>query len=57
MIVKDENNTEARVTVSFGIAEYSQMNYNISIKDLIERSDQALYKSKENGINQVSVYE
>ena len=57
LIVKDENGTQAKVTVSFGIAEYNNTNYGITMKQLTDFADQALYRSKDNGRNQVTIYE
>jgi diguanylate cyclase (GGDEF)-like protein len=41
------------ITVSIGICEVSQQ---VSILQMIDRADQALYKAKENGRNQVCVF-
>lgn len=41
-----------KITMSFGIA----MNNGDTLGDLIDKADQALYESKENGKNQVSEY-
>lgn len=57
MTVKDEEETEAKVTVSFGIAEFGENSYNINDKQLIERADKALYISKEQGRNRVTLYQ
>lgn len=54
--VRSEEGVQANVTVSFGLAEYKNGTYDLNIKDLIERADQALYKSKQEGRNKVTVY-
>lgn len=41
------------LTCSFGVSEYKQ---GITLDELIEQADQALYKAKENGRNMVTVY-
>jgi diguanylate cyclase (GGDEF)-like protein len=47
--------TEPNVTISIGITFLSQNN--TTIDKLIEKADYALYHSKENGRNKVSIYE
>ncbi|HOD42213.1 MAG TPA: diguanylate cyclase, partial [Candidatus Wallbacteria bacterium] len=51
----EHNGKKVNVTASLGIASYPQHASNKL--DLISRADMALYKSKENGRNRVSVYE
>lgn len=48
------NDIELKYTVSLGVAEVSEEI--ISYESWIERADEALYHSKENGRNQVSLY-
>ncbi|GAA0077397.1 hypothetical protein UT300005_17750 [Clostridium sp. CTA-5] len=49
-----KNNEPIRISASIGIASYP---YNgTSLKELIEKADRALYKSKENGKNQITIY-
>ncbi|SFD46501.1 sensor domain-containing diguanylate cyclase [Clostridium uliginosum] len=49
-----KNNEKVSVSASIGIASYP---YNgTSLKELIEKADRALYKSKENGKNQITIY-
>lgn len=48
------NNIEVRVSASIGIAFYP--NDGITVESLIQKSDVALYVSKENGKNQFTVY-
>lgn len=55
-VVKNEEGIEAKVTVSFGIAEFSEISYNITMEELIKRADLALYRSKEEGRNRVTIY-
>ncbi|MBB6481414.1 GGDEF domain-containing protein [Spirochaeta isovalerica] len=45
-----------KVTVSIGISTYDWVE-KLSEKTLIERADEALYKSKKNGRNQVNLYQ
>lgn len=47
------NSTTLKVTVSLGIAHWDEAR-DLSDRDFIERADQALYRSKEQGRNQVS---
>ena len=54
LILSDGNGTTANVKASFGLSEYP--NNGMTIKKLIECADNALYKSKENGRNQVTIY-
>lgn len=50
----DERGTSAQVTASFGIASFPINGDNI--EDLIKKADIALYHSKENGRNKVTIY-
>jgi diguanylate cyclase (GGDEF)-like protein len=50
-----ERYTSPTVTVSIGIASFQSTD--TSIEDLLQRADKALYKSKENGRNQVTIYD
>lgn len=43
------------ITVSFGISEFPKHGYNL--EELLSCADKALYKSKENGRNRVTMYE
>ncbi|MNW60007.1 putative diguanylate cyclase YdaM [compost metagenome] len=45
--------TEPRVTVSCGIAEWSWTDDKVSVESLFYRADMALYEAKNNGRNQV----
>lgn len=47
--------TEPRVTVSCGIAEWSWTDERVSVESLFYRADMALYEAKNNGRNQVVV--
>lgn len=48
-------NTELKVTVSIGVSAVDDvLNNGLEISDLIDSADKALYKSKENGRNQVN---
>lgn len=47
--------TEPRVTVSCGIAEWSWVDERVSVESLFYRADMALYEAKNNGRNQVVV--
>ena len=44
------------VTVSMGIAELSMDPQDQSFEDMIRRADQALYRAKQQGRNQVVIY-
>lgn len=46
--------TEPRVTVSCGIAEWSWTDERVSVESLFYRADMALYEAKNNGRNQVA---
>nr|WP_241781864.1 GGDEF domain-containing protein [Paenibacillus sp. DMB5] len=47
--------TEPRVTVSCGIAEWSWTDERVSVESLFYRADMALYEAKNNGRNQVVI--
>ncbi|MBW4083939.1 diguanylate cyclase [Paenibacillus sp. S150] len=47
--------TEPRVTVSCGIAEWSWTDDKVSVESLFYRADMALYEAKNNGRNQVVI--
>ncbi|MNB77250.1 putative diguanylate cyclase YdaM [compost metagenome] len=47
--------TEPRVTVSCGIAEWSWTDDRVSVESLFYRADMALYEAKNNGRNQVII--
>ncbi|UQZ36303.1 GGDEF domain-containing protein [Paenibacillus sp. PK3_47] len=47
--------TEPRVTVSCGIAEWSWTDDRVSVESLFYRADMALYEAKNNGRNQVVI--
>ena len=49
--IKDLKEIMKAVTISIGI---SQRKENDSLKDLMERADQAMYKSKTEGTNRIS---
>ncbi len=44
-----------KVTVSIGVATYTEIAHIDSPRDLIEEADKALYRSKETGRNRVTV--
>jgi diguanylate cyclase (GGDEF)-like protein len=48
----EEKDERYRVTVSVGISEISGK---LSMEQMIKKADEALYRSKENGRNQISV--
>jgi diguanylate cyclase (GGDEF)-like protein len=48
------NDTNPNVTVSIGISSFQSSD--TSIEDLLQRADRALYKSKENGRDQVTTF-
>ncbi len=50
----NKDGESVQVTISAGVAEFPKQSD--KIKDLIECADQAMYKSKEKGGNQVTVY-
>jgi diguanylate cyclase (GGDEF)-like protein len=52
--VTEYEGLELRVTISCGVARYDP-NRDISAKSLIDRADRALYRSKQDGRNRVSV--
>ena len=54
--VTEYENFKLSVTISLGVACYDQ-NLDISAKYLIDRADKALYRSKQEGKNRVSVWE
>lgn len=47
--------TEPRVTVSCGVAEWSWTDDRVSVESLFYRADMALYEAKNNGRNQVVI--
>ncbi|AOR22779.1 GGDEF domain-containing protein [Clostridium taeniosporum] len=49
-----KNNERISISASIGIVSYPYDGTNL--KELIEKADRALYKSKENGKNQVTIY-
>lgn len=54
--VTEYENFKLSVTISLGVACYDQ-NLDISAKYLIDRADKALYRSKQEGKNRVSIWE
>ncbi|AZK46965.1 sensor domain-containing diguanylate cyclase [Paenibacillus lentus] len=50
-----EQETEPRVTVSCGIAEWNRDDEKISVESLFYQADMALYKAKNNGRNQTQI--
>lgn len=46
---------DVNITVSFGVSEFPKHGYNL--EELLSCADKALYKSKENGRNRVTIYE
>ncbi|MEJ8304367.1 sensor domain-containing diguanylate cyclase [Saccharibacillus sacchari] len=48
-----EEDTQPSVTVSCGVAEWSQDNANISVESLFYRADMALYQAKHSGRNRI----
>ena len=52
-IIDTMEELDLKVTISFGLAEYE---HGKSLKDAIEEADKALYMSKKNGKNTISVY-
>jgi diguanylate cyclase (GGDEF)-like protein len=54
MTFRTNEGKDVKVTMSFGIAEYSQ--HVREIKDLVSWADQALYKAKQKGRNRVEIY-
>lgn len=50
------NLSDVNVTVSIGISAIPEMDNIASVEEMIERADKALYYSKENGRNQVTIY-
>lgn len=50
------NLSNVNVTVSIGISAIPEMDNISSVEEMIERADKALYHSKENGRNQVTIY-
>lgn len=54
LTLASNDHIDLRVTVSFGLAQISD---DISVQDLIERADLALYKAKKEGRNRVCVWQ
>jgi len=50
---------EFSITISLGVAQYgrTQIQENLPVSDLLDRADQALYRSKQEGRNRVTVWE
>ena len=48
------DNVEARLTISGGMSEYPT--HTKEMKELIEYADQAMYRTKENGGNDITIH-
>ena len=52
--IEHEKNTPKKITISIGVC-YLKENNSTEIKKLIKKADEMLYKSKENGRNQINI--
>ena len=54
ILIFSMNNVETNITISGGMSEYPT--HTKEMKELIEYADQAMYKTKQNGGNDITIH-